>query len=165
MEVKEPVKTETAPEVKVETPAVEVNPEPAPKEPKIAKQMASSGQLNLEEPGIKSIPYRKEMDTKLSFEERIIAYLDSRAAGASVKLNDFLKSLYPAPKGNMPPAWTDQGNMKRLRVLLDAMQSQGKIEIVANAHMQLGKAHYPDTTTMKTEYHNLATVGIECVKK
>lgn len=144
-----PIATET----RVESPVIEekkeskvIAPEPAKEEPKPQP------------------PYRKELDPKLSFEDRIIAFLDSRNTIEFVKMNDFLKSLYPLPKPNHPVAWMDQGAMKRLRILLEKMQAEGKIQIQSNAHHKLGTAYYPDTVTMKTEYHNLSSVVIDAKK-
>lgn len=169
MEIKEPVTTEpvvtetakvenpvTAPEQiveekKEEPVAVVETPEPPKSEPVVTPKE------------VVAPPYRKEMDTKLSHEERILAYLESRSG--FVKINDFLKSLYPIPKQNSPVAWMDQGNMKRLRVLIEKMQAEGKIEISANSHDKLGRPYYPDDTTLKTAYYHLGTVVIECAKK
>jgi len=152
---------------KVEEPVKE--PTTAPEPPKnvspVVPKMAKEGQINLEDPNIGKIPYRKETDAKLSHEERILAFIDSRKGDGNVKLNDFLKSLYPIPKANMPAAWTDQGAMKRLRVLLEKMQQEGKIEIISNSHNRLGRPYYPDDTTLKTEYYHLGTVLLECAKK
>lgn len=99
----------------------------------------------------------------LSMEEKIINFIDSREFGG-IRINDFLKSLYPIQKGNTPPIWLQQAKSKELRVLLDKMQDEGKISIINNKHKLLGTHYYPDTTTMKTHYHNLNTVILE-VKK
>lgn len=96
----------------------------------------------------------------LSFEDRIVKFLESRNGGF-VKVNDFLKSLYPLVKFNEPALYLNQGESKKLRVLLSAMQSNGKLQILNNQHLKLGAFHYPDPTTMKTEYYNLSNVSIE----
>lgn len=99
----------------------------------------------------------------LSMEEKIINFIDSRESG-NIKINDFLKSLYPIPNGNTPPVWVNQAKSKELRVLLDKMQHERKISIINNKHKLLGTFYYPDVTTMKTCYHNLNTVIIEIKK-
>lgn len=154
--VTEPAKVE-APVVATEPPTEEKKEEPvATVEPPKPEPVVTPKEVT-------PPPYRKEMDVSLSHEDRILAYLESRSG--VVKLNDFLKSLYSAPKQNQPIAWMDQGNMKRLRILLEKMQAEGKIEIIANSHQKLGRAHYPDTTTLKTEYFHLGTAVVECAKK
>lgn len=107
-----------------------------------------------------NIPVIKE---DLSMEEKIINFIESRGSG-NIKLNDFLKSLYPVQKFNTPPLWLNQSENKSLRVLLDKMQQEGKIDIVNNKHKLLASFYYPDATTMKTHYHNLDTVLIEIKK-
>lgn len=98
----------------------------------------------------------------LTMEQKLVKFLESRPGGF-VKVNDFLKSLFPPPKiMNQPPEWTKQGASKRLRVMLDNMQSHGLLRVKDNRHSRLGTNYYPDDTTMKAEYHNLNTVTIEC---
>jgi hypothetical protein len=55
---------------------------------------------------------RKEMDANLSFEERIEAFIKDKKDW--VKLNDFLKSLFPIPKFNEAPVYINKGEMKRI---------------------------------------------------
>lgn len=104
--------------------------------------------------------YRKELDKSLPFEDRIVAFLESRGAGQIFKINDFLKSLYPIPQLNAPPTWMDQAAMKRLRVTLDNMQSHGKLTISNNSHAKLG-THYYEGVEQFARFHNLNTVPIE----
>jgi len=108
--------------------------------------------------------YNKESDKSLSMEERIEAFMESRSKGNYIRLNDFLKSLYPIPKQNEPPAWSNQVESKKIRNLLNKMQTEGKIFILNDIHLRLGKHHYPDANTMKTEYHSLANLIIEAKK-
>jgi hypothetical protein len=105
--------------------------------------------------------YRTELDRNLPMDERISAFLESRATGDYIKMNDYLKSLYPLPKMNELPAWIYQPASKQLRVLLEKMVAEGRINIRNNTHLKLGHHHYPDATTMKVEYRNLNNVLIE----
>lgn len=102
--------------------------------------------------------YRKELDRSLSFEERIESFLEGKYG--TIKLNDFLKSLYPLPKFNEPPVWLQQGEMKRLRVILDNMQSHGRIKIVNNIHSRLGTFYYEGEQQFARHY-NLNTITVE----
>jgi len=108
--------------------------------------------------------YRPELDKNLPFDVRIEKFLESRNNGQFIKLNDFLKSLYPLPKPNEAPEWAKQSAAKQLRLLLIKMQSEGRIIISNNMHLKLGAHHYPDTTTGKVAYRNIGDVIIECKK-
>lgn len=81
-------------------------------------------------------------DKEAKMDEKIVKFLKSKHTGEYIKINDFLKSLYPAKKGNEPPVWDNQGESKRLRVLLDTMKSHGMIDIQGNRHSILGTTHY-----------------------
>lgn len=108
--------------------------------------------------------YRPELDKNLSFDVRIEKFLESRNSGQFIKLNDFLKSLYPLPRPNETPAWATQSAAKQLRLVLIKMQSEGRITIQNNMHLKLGAHHYPDATTGKVAYRNLSDVIIEAKK-
>lgn len=103
--------------------------------------------------------YRKEADVNLPFEERIVAYMESRNSSEPIKINDFLKSLYPFPRSNEPAQWTAQGTNKYLRAVLEKMKADGLIRIHGDSHKKLG-AFYYDGDDPKTKYHNLGTVTI-----
>lgn len=106
--------------------------------------------------------YRKELDKNLSFEERIVGFLQSRGTGQSVKLNDFLKSLFKLPDLNAPPEWASQGASKRLRSILDKMQSAGTLTIINNQHRKLGMGYYAGEQKI-LQHYNLNNVTIEAV--
>lgn len=108
--------------------------------------------------------YKPESDKGLPFDVRIEKFLEGRSNGQFIKLNDFLKSLYPLPKPNETPAWATQSTAKMLRLLLIKMQSEGRISIQNNMHLKLGVHHYPDSTTGKVAYRNLGDVIIEAKK-
>jgi hypothetical protein len=99
----------------------------------------------------------KASDAKLSFEERIEAFIEDKKE--YVKLNDFLKSLYPIPKFNEPPVYINKGEMKRMRILLDNMQSHGKIEIKDNGHGKLGN-HYYEGEQQYAKFHHIGNLTI-----
>ena len=98
---------------------------------------------------------------ELSKEEKIEKYLEDKTG--KVKINDFLKSLYPSVF-NEPPAWQRQAVSRELRHILSKMQSENKLVIEYNRHLQLGDAYYPDGATMKTEYYNLNNIDIQVQK-
>lgn len=102
---------------------------------------------------------KPEMDTKLPFEQRIVAFLENRKTGDFIKLNDFLKFLYPQPEKNAPPLWMNQSTSKSLKVLLDKMQTAGKIIISNNQHRRLGTFFYSDSPV--TQYYNIGNLIIE----
>jgi len=100
---------------------------------------------------------------ELTMEEKIIKFLDSRQEG-QIRMNDFLKSLFPPPSFGQPPLWSNQHSSKQIRVLLQTMISESKIELVNNAYQNLGRAYYPDHETGKTAYHDLSNTVIICQK-
>lgn len=99
--------------------------------------------------------------SKLSTQERIVEFLRSRGTGQFIRINDFLKSLYPLPKNNEPVEWQKQTAMKSLKAILDGMVVKRDILVSNNSYLLLGKAYWPDDTTGVTHYHHLGTVNIE----
>lgn len=95
----------------------------------------------------------------LSMEEKINKFLDSRDAG-EVRMNDFLKSLFPIPKFNEPPLWLKQENCKMLRIVLERMYSKGEINIISESHRRLGMNYYPDLATGRREHYTLNSLQI-----
>jgi hypothetical protein len=104
-------------------------------------------------------PVQQLSTDELTKEQKIIQFLDSRDAG-EIKLNDFLKSLYPLPRFNEPPQWLQQSVSRQLKALLEGMQQSGDIKVINDTHRQLGAAYYPDTTTGRQHHHNLNTMPI-----
>lgn len=92
-------------------------------------------------------------------DEKIKNYIKSRGTKGDIKLNDFLKSLFPLPQFNEPPVWQLQHNSRVLRNLLEDMQNKGDIFIVENRHRQLGD-HYYKSDTPVTQYHTLNSLEI-----
>lgn len=103
----------------------------------------------------------EEIQEELSMDQKIVQFVDSM--DSDVKLNDFLKSLFPI-KSNEPPRWQLQGNSRKLRGLLEDMVNKGQIVILNNTHRRLGDCYYPDNTTGKAEHYNLNTMPIVAKK-
>ena len=99
---------------------------------------------------------------ELPMDKKILDYLETKSG--EVRLNDFLKSLFPLPKFGEPPVWNLQGSSKTLRGLLEGMVASNSIAIVDNKHRLLGQPYYPDTTTGKQHHHNLNTVVVTAKK-
>lgn len=93
----------------------------------------------------------------LTDEEKIVKFLDGKAD--YVKMNDFLKSLYPLPKMNEPAAWLDKGVSKALKATLERMVKDGMLLIANNTHLQLGKFYYEGQQQVQ-KHHNLTTIEI-----
>lgn len=106
---------------------------------------------------------RPELDHTKSHKERIAAFLEAKKGAGTIKLNDFLKALFPIPKGPGAPGHTDQGAMRKLRQDLREMKEAGEIRLVNDSYERLGDAHFPDQTTGKTHYWDVATLPIEAV--
>lgn len=101
----------------------------------------------------------KKEEPILSNEEKIVAFIESRTGGDTVRLNEFLKSLYPLPQRNEPPLWLNQGTSKQIKVLLSKMQADGLISIVNNTHELLGKFYHAGEQQI-TQHRNLNNVEI-----
>jgi len=96
---------------------------------------------------------KEDPKEELSMEEKIVNFFNSREAG-TVKMNDFLKSLYPLPKFNEPAEYLRQGRSKELKGILTKLQAEGKILLADNNHLKLGSFYYTDGDT-QTKYHNI----------
>lgn len=108
-----------------------------------------------------TIETRPEMNTKLSFKERIMAFVESRGTEKFVRLDGFLRALYP-PRINEKPGHLNQGNMIALKNDLRELQKGRRLVFANNSFEQLGK-HYWETgdPERKTKYHNVTTLAIE----
>lgn len=90
----------------------------------------------------------------------ILDFLESRHTGQFIKINDFLKSLYPVPNGKEKPAWEDQGNMRRLqKTLMDLSANEGVLFLNLN-HTRLGD-NYHDGEERRRKDYNIADLTIE----
>lgn len=145
-------------EALAETPVVEepevVVPnvqEVAPEEPKVVEQ-----------PKVPEIVQQPVAQTEKTFRERILDYIDGQPSG-EIRINMFLKSLFPVPTFQQPAKWLDTGENKQLRDLLEKMSSDGEIIILNDSHRQLGKNYYVGDAQLRKN-HTIDTVQI-VVKK
>ena len=91
-------------------------------------------------------------------EERIMKYIESRMGG-EVKLNDFIKSLYPMPTVGNPPAYLSQGESKKLKAILTGMVGSGLLRIKGNAHLLLGQ-FYHEPVDQRTCHRSIKDVDL-----
>lgn len=150
-------------EEKLDSEVKEAINEPPPVETEQLTAVATEPEV-VEEKIVEEVPAPKipaKLDESLSMEEKIVAFLEGKTG--FVKINDFIKSLYPLPKFNEPAQWLQQGVNRQLKNMLTNMQTEGKITVRDNRHILLGSAYYPDSTTLKTHYHNLNSVIIEAM--
>jgi len=103
-------------------------------------------------------PPIKIIGKDISMEQLIIDFLNGRTG--EIKMNDFLKSLFPIPAFGAPPTWNNQGASKLLKNTLDGMVREGKIKIKNDMHRRLATFYYPDNNSGKTEYHTIGSVSI-----
>jgi|ERR1700743_1344316 len=108
-------------------------------------------------------PIRPEVDKSKTHKERIISFVEGKRGQGTIKLNDFLKSLYPLPKGNEPQQHLEQGNLRKLRQDIRELKAEGKLNLSNDSFEQLGNPHFPDQTTGKTHYKNLTDTPIEAI--
>lgn len=97
-----------------------------------------------------------------TIEEKILDFVESRGNVGEIKMNDFLKSLYPILP-NTPPDYLQLGKSKELKKTLTDMQAAGNILIVNNAHLKLGQP-YHEGVQQESKNHTILTVPIS-VKK
>lgn len=76
-----------------------------------------------------------------------------------VKMNDFLKSLYPLPTHGEPAVYLRQGESRALRGLLIKMQQECKILFSDSQYRKLGEFYY-EGDNPETKYHTILTVSI-----
>ena len=107
---------------------------------------------------VKEPVVRPEMNPALSHKDRIIAFLNGKRG--KIEFNSFLKSLYPIVKPPTQPEYTLQPVMKRLKILLKELQSEGYFTIGQNVD-QLGRAHFPDQASGRTHYYDLTNLSLE----
>jgi len=130
--------------------------EPIKEEPKVIVEVVEEIKPTIQKED--TYAYAATETKDLSMEEKVLKFIESR--DGEIKMNDFLKSLFGVPKFGEPAVWLSQATSKELRGVLAKLNNEGRINIISNAHMNLGTFYYPDTTTGKTAYHNLNTVSI-----
>lgn len=94
---------------------------------------------------------------ELTMEDKIVKFLEGK--NDFVKMNDFLKSLYPIPTMQNPAKWMQQQVSKTLKGLLDSMVKDGVIKISGDKHLQLGKPYYHGAD-QRQAHHNLTSIEI-----
>lgn len=104
-----------------------------------------------------------KVSEELSNEQKLLNFLESREV-VEIKLNDFLKSLYGVPKFGEPSLALTQSSSKEIRNMLDKINNGGEYKIVNDLHKRLATFYYPDTETMKTEWHNINSIPLVAVK-
>lgn len=104
-----------------------------------------------------------KVSEELSNEQKLLNFLESREV-VEIKLNDFLKSLYGVPKFGEPSLALTQASSKEIRNMLDKINNGGEYKIVNDLHKRLATFYYPDTETMKTEWHNINSIPLVAVK-
>ena len=151
---------ETPKEEVVETPVAETpdesTVEKAPTEPVVEETKVEEPVVEKKEE--KPVVVTPVPETELSMEQKILNFLEDKTG--EVRMNDFLKSLFGVPMYNEPPKWANQGASKLMRSTLQNLVQNHSVSILNDLHMRLGTFYYPDSTTGKTEYHNLNTVSI-----
>ncbi len=100
----------------------------------------------------------KEEPTK---EQKIINYI-AGSKTQSVDLVPLLKSLYPIASHTDSATYRNQGEAKRLRVMLERMVAERQITMLDDSYQKLGKHFYGEDT--KTQFHTLDSVKIIAVK-
>lgn len=125
--------------------AAKVIPEPVKEEP---KEVFTEIKLN--------------DDLELSMEQKIINFIESRPSG-EIRMNDFLKSMFPVPKFGEPPLWMNKGENKRLRLVLEDLQRKGYVNFISNTHLKLGQ-FYHDGDGQHTKHYNLGTINLVAKK-
>ncbi len=155
-EIKTPEVTEEVKELVVENaePMVTIKETPEPELVKEKKEELSQEPVKQDEPAKKE----KEVDESATPQEKILHHLEQNKTGDYIKLNGFLKTLYPTVD-KVPDVWKQQGENKKLRVLLDSMQQHNMIEIKGNTHSKLGQTYY-DGNEPESKIHTLDTVEI-----
>lgn len=114
----------------------------------------------IKEPVVEVKEPSKMIDPKASHEDRIMSFLESRGNSTFVRLNDFLKSLYPLPQPNQKPEWVQQHVAKALKGTLSKLATSGQIIFKDDSYLQLGKNYYHDGNP-ETKYRDLSSVLIE----
>lgn len=112
---------------------------------------------------VEVVKEKQQVETaELSNEEKIISFIEN-AVGSEVKLNDFIKSLYPLPTFTNPAIYLNQGESRKIRAMVSDMVAKGQIFLKDNRYLQLGSGYY-EGTEQKLKHYNITNVEI-IVKK
>lgn len=96
-------------------------------------------------------------ESELTIEEKIVKFVNSR--DGEIKLNSFLKSLYPRPAFNEPEIYLRQGESKAIKQTIQKLIDRNEFAVKGDTHKLLGSFYYTDGDT-KTKYHNINTLDI-----
>jgi len=135
-----------------------VNEQPSPVQEVVVTEVKADTPIMPEEKPV-TTELKPEMNPALSHKERIKAFAQGKKG--RIKLNDFLKSLYPIVKPPAQPEYIRQDVMKRLRITLRELNNEGVLKLVEHQYERLGKAHFPDQATGRTHYWDLTNLIIE----
>ncbi len=103
----------------------------------------------------------KQPENEKSNEEKLLSFIQ-KSTNSLVRLNDFLKSLYPSEKPFEPPVWKKQITSRQIRLMLSIMQNKGDLKIFNNTHIQLGDCYFDSEG--KTKHFDLDTLIISAEK-
>lgn len=90
---------------------------------------------------------------------KLMEFLEKHGKEEFVKANDFLKSLYPTPKVGEVALWTQQSEMKQMKVWLKELADSRKIVVKSNSHNELGKIYYEGQQQYQ-RHRNLSTLDL-----
>lgn len=74
--------------------------------------------------------------------DAILDFINTREGVKNIKLNDFIKSLYPAPSRNAPAEYLLQTESKRIKYILSELQNNKLISMSTSNYMNLGAPYY-----------------------
>lgn len=96
-------------------------------------------------------------ESELTIEEKIVNFVNSREG--EIKLNPFLKSLYPRPILNEPEIYLRQGESKAIKHTIQKLVDRNEFQVKGDTHKLLGSFYYNDAE-QKTKYHNINTIEV-----
>lgn len=83
---------------------------------------------------------------------QILEFFNSRKTDAAIKLNDFLKSLYPKVTVDKPAMYLMQAESKKIAGVLTELVNEGHFTIQGNQHKLLGKPYYEGEDQRQRHY-------------
>jgi hypothetical protein len=92
-------------------------------------------------------------EVEMSMTEKINKFIDEAGEGQHC-LSDYIRTLYPLPVGNIPPAYFDQHEAKKMRLILEQVKLERKdISFTNDSYTSLGKNYYEGTEQKRKHYH------------
>lgn len=162
------VKVETKEPAPIEQPKEELSVETTP-EVGDTPPSVTLDEVNEPEPAVEAIPEPvitpstegKALETETTQEQKIIAFVESRGSG-EVRLNEFIKSLYPPVNFANPPQYLELGENKRIRNMLAALVSEGHFAIQNDLHLRIASIYYDGDG--KCLHHNINTLPLVAIR-